>query len=199
MTEQPVDRYIARFFRKLGEPFYGDVLDLGCGDGRLAEYLASHADSVLAIDLEEHPRWQMVRMPNVKFQVGNAEQLDLRDAGFDTVLSVNMLHHTTSPLRALQEMARVRKPAGRVIVVEPNRYNPLGYVHLTLMGNHQHFPTRRFLQLVRQVFPHIEHRQFECHCYPLPLPLLLPLEFVEDRLDKLPPWRPFVFYNVAVG
>ena len=48
--------------------------------------------------------------------VGRAEQLPFADASFDLVTCVNSLHHIARPARALDEMARVLGPGGRLVL-----------------------------------------------------------------------------------
>ena len=194
----PESRYFDRFLRKSKLQFAGRVLDVGCGNGRFSRRIAQQAEHVVAIDVAPHDEWNQAQS-GLEFAVGNAEELAFPDRSFDTVFAMNMLHHTESPARAIGEIHRVCKPGGQIIIVEPNRWNPLGYVHLTLMGNHQHFPTRRFLELARGGLSTPELRQFECHCYPVPTALLAVAEVVEDVLDKVPFWKPFVFYNIVLS
>jgi SAM-dependent methyltransferase len=192
------ERYFERFLRKSGLTFHGHILDLGCGNGRFARVMARTAELVEAVDLEPSQEWEATD-PRVRFSAGDAEHLAFGEGTFDMVIGVNMLHHTPNPRRAIAEMIRVCKPAGQLILVEPNRWNPLGYVHLTLMGNHQHFPTKEFAGMVYRALPDASIRQFECHCYPVPKVILRVLEAMEDALDRIPLWKHFIFYNVAVG
>jgi len=189
--------YMERFLKKSSMNLKGRVLDLGCGDGRFSRRLARDVDSVIGVDIVEYPLWQDPCPPNLIFRTGNAEKLDFPNDSFDCVLAMNMLHHAERPEIVMAEIRRVCRPEGRIIVVEPNRYNPLGYVHLTLMGGHQHFTNKQFHDLMGNAFGEWTLTQFECHCYPFPLPLIWICEVIEDILEKSKIWRPFLFYNVA--
>ena len=48
--------------------------------------------------------------------MGRAEQLPFGAAAFDLVTCVNSLHHIARPARALDEMARVLAPGGRIVL-----------------------------------------------------------------------------------
>jgi ubiquinone/menaquinone biosynthesis C-methylase UbiE len=96
-----------------------NILEIGCGDGRITQLLAKRANKVVAIDpgaksLDKARN----RIPGVDFRVGSGEQLEIKNDSFDVVLFTHSLHHQDSG-RALQEAHRVLKESGRVIVLEP--------------------------------------------------------------------------------
>jgi SAM-dependent methyltransferase len=110
----------------------GSVLDYGCGEGAYgALHLAEHGKQVTAIDLSpvaiEHAR-DTARAKGVDelidFRVMNAEQLDFPDASFDVVAGNGVIHHLDLD-RSLAEVARVLKPGGSAIFLEPMGHNPL--------------------------------------------------------------------------
>jgi SAM-dependent methyltransferase len=53
---------------------------------------------------------------NVSFEVGDATALDLPDDSFDGAITRFSLHHIPAPVRVLEEMRRVVKPGGWVVV-----------------------------------------------------------------------------------
>ena len=57
---------------------------------------------------------------------GNAEKLSFKNNSFDVVFCGNLLHHLANPSKAIQEMTRVSKKY--VVLVEPNRNNPLMFL-----------------------------------------------------------------------
>src|SRR6185437_741923 len=97
------------------EPKAGDrVLDVAGGPGALAAALVERVASVTVLDaaaalLDHAPE-------GVETVVGRAEQLPFADASFDLVTCVNSLHHIARPARALDEMARVLGPGGRLVL-----------------------------------------------------------------------------------
>jgi SAM-dependent methyltransferase len=116
------------------------------------------------------------------------------------VIAMAMLHHTASPTRVIRERVRVRRPGGTLVIVEPNRLNPLSWVHLTLLGDHDHFRTRDFQRLVDRVVPIKEFRQFELHLWPTDDSALRDrLERIEDALDRHPLWKPFILFNLVLA
>jgi SAM-dependent methyltransferase len=100
------------------------VLDVGCGTGRLARWLAERLGprgSVVGIDPLEH-RVSIARAHTgaVRFEVGQAEDLGaFADASFDAVCLSSVLHWVADKASALAEIRRVLRPGGRVAVTTP--------------------------------------------------------------------------------
>lgn len=69
------------------------VLDLGCGDGRLALGVAPYAQSVVGIDPDEEliasatERAREAGLRNMRFLVGAGQSLPFEDGAFDVVIS----------------------------------------------------------------------------------------------------------------
>ncbi|WP_135302608.1 class I SAM-dependent methyltransferase [Haloarcula amylovorans] len=97
------------------------ALDIGCGNGRHAELLASVADRVVALDASRALLTEArARVgPRVSLVQGDATTLPLRDEAVDLAVYVATLHHlpTAADRRAsLDELARVLAPDGRALV-----------------------------------------------------------------------------------
>jgi arsenite methyltransferase len=95
------------------------VLDVGCGTGRLARWIAEivgPAGSVVGIDpLVERIALARTRSPGISFEVGQAEDLSAFPAeSFDTVCMSAVFHWVSDKPRALAEARRVLRPGGRV-------------------------------------------------------------------------------------
>lgn len=87
------------------------VLDVGCGDGSLARQISQQRS-----DLEfEGVEVVLPGERHVPMQQYDGATLPYADHVFDAVLCADMLHHTESPLRVLQEACRV---ARRYVVVK---------------------------------------------------------------------------------
>ena len=194
------ERFRDRLRTKLGVRVAGDVLDIGCMDGRNTAAYAAEARSVVGLDIAAHPAWEALAGENLRYVEGDAQNLPFDDGTFDLVFATAMLHHTASPTRVLREMVRVRRPRGTLVIVEPNRLNPLSWLHLTLLGEHDHFRTSDFIRLVDRVVPIKEFRRFELHLWPTNDAALRDrLERIEDALDQSPLWQPFILFNVAIA
>jgi ubiquinone/menaquinone biosynthesis C-methylase UbiE len=188
-----------RCIDKLPHRFRGDerLLDVGCGDGRVARLLRERVREVVAVDIDESPAWH--DEPGLTFSVADGEQLPFDDASFDLLHSKDSLHHMNDPAAALAEYRRLLGPGGVALLVEGNRYNPSFYLHMTLALGHEHFRRRRFHELVRSAFPDARFGAFEAHYVP-GLRRLLPLQHaVEETLERFWPVRPLLSYNYAVA
>ncbi len=189
-------------FKQVGVnvPPQARVLDLGCGNGVDAEWFAERASETVGIDLAANERWRQIGRPGLSFGVGNAQALEFTDRCFDLVFLKDVLHHAQSPERVLREALRVCKPGGMVYVVEGNRFNPLLYVHMTLMLGHQHFRRHAFQSLVRRVFPHARFLHFEAHVYPFDSGIMVGLAHaVEAAIAATPLVRRLASYNAAIA
>lgn len=76
---------------------HGDVLDIGCGLGDNAIYLAQHGFTVTGLDLSPTALITAERRAadakvNVRFAVADATRLDGYDGAFDTVIDSGMYH-----------------------------------------------------------------------------------------------------------
>lgn len=116
----------------------GDVLDIGAGDGTIAELLAPRARSYVAIDVSEKliaaARARLSRLPNVRCAVADAHALPFPDASFDQVLLFNVLTCAEQPGKVLAEVARVLRRRGTAAVITLDAHDhaavTAGYHHV---------------------------------------------------------------------
>ena len=116
---------------QLGEIRGRRVLDLGCGYGETAAWLALQGAMVEAIDISpemvEVSRRLAVRVgvaDRITFHVGPGEALRFADASFDAAFGHDVLHHLDLE-RARNELLRVLRPGARAVFAEPLGHNPI--------------------------------------------------------------------------
>jgi SAM-dependent methyltransferase len=102
------------------------VIDVGCGDGTYTvELLALTEPATLhgidVVDQAVVTARAKSADPRLTFAVGSATDLPFPDDSFDIAVVRGVLHHMPDAARALQEALRV---APRIVVLEPNGYNP---------------------------------------------------------------------------
>ncbi|MFW6114782.1 MAG: class I SAM-dependent methyltransferase [Thermodesulfobacteriota bacterium] len=97
----------------------GNVLEIGCGDGRITSELSSHVNRLVGLDPDpEALEKARSRVPGAEFQTGSGEQLRFPERCFDAVLFTLSLHHQ-DPRAALRKAAEVIRDNGRILVLEP--------------------------------------------------------------------------------
>lgn len=123
MIQDPTDEYIRAITAHCGLAGK-EVLEVGCGAGRITRDLARHAARVVAVDPDEAALAQArtaVPASNVRFLPMPDGVLDFPPATFDVVIYTLSLHHV--PLARMNESLRVAASLLRegsvIVVVEP--------------------------------------------------------------------------------
>lgn len=99
-------------------------LEVACGPGLVSRALAPHVREVLGVDITpamvEVARREAAAagQSNVTFAVGGATALELPDASFDGAVARFTIHHVPVPGRLVEELARVVRPGGGVVLAD---------------------------------------------------------------------------------
>lgn len=101
----------------------GNLLDIGCGEGRLLKLLASRANRVVGVDIDPEAR-RLARaqvllagLPNCSLRQGDMYSLPFDDDAFDTVILDDVLAEAQRPTEALQEARRLLRTGGRMLML----------------------------------------------------------------------------------
>jgi ArsR family transcriptional regulator len=104
----------------------GDVLDVGSGDGFVANLLAPRARTVTCVDRSERmiaaARSRLEAHANVRFAVADMNAIPFDERSFDQVALFNVLTYSTDPASAVAEAARVLRPGGTLAVLTLNAH-----------------------------------------------------------------------------
>lgn len=99
------------------------VLDVGCGDGTTALPAAQRGADVLGVDIAcnlvaaGNARAHAEGLTNLRFQEGDASDLhELADDSFDLVMSFFGAMFAPKPFDVAQELVRVTRPGGRIVM-----------------------------------------------------------------------------------
>jgi 2-polyprenyl-6-hydroxyphenyl methylase / 3-demethylubiquinone-9 3-methyltransferase len=97
------------------------VLDLGCGAGLLANYLAERGHAVTGLDATAENLEIARARGTATYLLGDALALPFADASFDVVCAMDLLEHVDQPERLIAEAARVLAPGGTLFFHTFNR------------------------------------------------------------------------------
>jgi SAM-dependent methyltransferase len=119
----------------------GAILDAGCGIGILGRLFPDLG--LVGLDASI----ALLRRVDSGYRLlveGSAEALPFPERSFDLVVALNTLHHIIEPRRAMQEFARVLKPGGTFVAVDPRKTLPVELAKRVLRRKDQAFaPTHK--------------------------------------------------------
>ena len=106
----------------------GTVLDIGCGPGITVEHLARKYSQIVGVDLSIGMVKECVtlygKMGSAHFSSGRIEELPFISECFDAVICMGVVEYIEDDYRAVNELRRVLKPGGSVIITLPNKLSP---------------------------------------------------------------------------
>ncbi len=113
------------FILKESQPVFGRILEAGTGKGHFALALAGAGHSFVTFDISpDEQRFARLNIAHsgfekqVDFRIENGERTSFSDAEFDTIFSVNVLHHLSNPYQVLDEFIRLISPKGKLILAD---------------------------------------------------------------------------------
>jgi len=101
----------------------GDLLDIGCGQGRILKLLASRAHRAVGVDIDSDARrlaraeLLLAGTPNTTLRQGDMVSLPFDDGEFDTVILDDVLGDAKEPTAALLEASRLVRTGGQVLLL----------------------------------------------------------------------------------
>ncbi len=172
-TNPLVRRLMAGFERDTAELLEvakpASILDVGCGEGVLAERWAQALDRrVVGVDLDDpklRAEWKRRARPNLEFRAALGDSLPYADGEFEAATAMEVLEHVPDPDAVLAEMSRVasrwllvsvpREPLWRALNLARGAYlRELG----NTPGHLNHWSRRRFVRLIGRYGDPVEVR-----------------------------------------
>ena len=107
----------------------GTYVDVGCATGKSAVQIAPFVGKVIGIDnsramlAKAKLRAKELKLKNCDFRIGDWTKLPLKANSTQAAWSTMALHHAEDPTVLLNEMARVVKPGGVVLIVDLDKHS----------------------------------------------------------------------------
>ncbi|MDJ0520255.1 MAG: class I SAM-dependent methyltransferase [Trichodesmium sp. MO_231.B1] len=113
-----------RLLEYVNLPTSANVLDLGCGTGKLLHRLAINFPNLQGTGLDLSP--EMISQANsrncypqrLRFLLGNAEEMPFGEEQFDAVFNTISFLHYPHPQQVFNEVSRVLRPGGYFYLVD---------------------------------------------------------------------------------
>ncbi len=111
---------------RLVQPQHGEhILDAGCGSGIFTAPLVDAGARITGIDVSlPMLEWAEKRLPEQTFLAADMCDLPFEDASFDKSVSITALEFIEDAQQAMDELWRVTKPGGLIVVATLNGLSP---------------------------------------------------------------------------
>jgi SAM-dependent methyltransferase len=134
------------------------MLDVGCGVGMYTSAFQRYTSEVFGIEIER-PRAKQAAGTGTSVAQAVGEALPFAANTFDVVFSHEVLEHVRNDRRAVEEMVRVARPGGHLVIFVPNRLYPFETHGIYWRGTY-HFGNKPFVNwlpnvLRRRLAPHV--------------------------------------------
>lgn len=153
-SDNPIHQRLLKAYY-IAEPYIkGDLLEIGCGEGRGIGLLKDKTDSYTALDKIASVIEQLSKQyPDVKFIQDNIPPLNkLEDNSYDVIITFQVIEHIKQDKLFLEEIKRVLKPGGKALISTPN-------IKKTLTRNPWHireYTADQLTQLASSIFDKVE-------------------------------------------
>ncbi len=152
-SDNPIHQRLLKPYVMASQWLSGDLLEVGCGEGRGIEWVQSSIRSYSAIDkIRRAVEVLQKKYPSHQFVSANLPPLPYEDASFDSVISFQVIEHIRNDRLFLKEIYRVLRPGGVLLLTTPNRLQ-------SLSRNPWHvreYTGPELAALTRQFFPNVE-------------------------------------------
>lgn len=96
------------------------VLECACGTGMISKKIGPRCKELIATDFSEgmlrKAKQNCAHLKNVTIEKGDIMHINYKDGTFDKVIAGNVLHLLDNPYTAIEELMRICKRGGKVII-----------------------------------------------------------------------------------
>ena len=153
-SDNPIHQRLVKAYYLALPYIQGDLLEIGCGEGRGIELVLPKCRRYVAIDkIGAVVETLQQEFPEVEFQQMHIPPMSaFEDNSFDRIISFQVIEHIKDDLLFLQEIKRVLKPGGIALITTPN-------YKFTLTRNPWHqreYLSSELVQLAESVFDQVQ-------------------------------------------
>lgn len=153
-SDNPIHQRLLKAYVVAESAVRGNLLEVGCGEGRGIDLILPRVDRYTAIDkIAEVISTLQNKYPQAEFHADHLPPLrPFKDSSFDTVITFQVIEHIEDDDFFLREIHRVLKPGGTALITTPNR-------PMSLSRNPWHireYTADELAALCRRYFSHVE-------------------------------------------
>lgn len=177
-----------------------ELLDAGCGTGWFSKAACERGAKVTSIDLGKNLLNEVAKKCDSKRVEGSILELPFKNDFFDVIVCSEVIEHVPNPKKAIQELQRVLKPNGILVLTTPNKFWHFSLCIANLFNLRPYQGLENWLgyfelkKIIQQMNFKIE-KMHGIHLFPFVIPFLNPI------LDLFHPFRKFlgpIMVNTAI-
>ncbi|MBC6368675.1 class I SAM-dependent methyltransferase [Algoriphagus sp. AK58] len=154
ISDNPIHQRLLKAYIAAKPWISGDLLEVGCGEGRGVEELLPLAKTYIGLDkIGEVIAMLKGKFPGVDFRQAVIPPFEgFADESFDTIVSFQVIEHIKNDRLFLQEIYRMLRPGGKAIISTPN-------ITHTLSRNPWHereYKPQELIDLAKGIFDRVD-------------------------------------------
>ena len=120
-SDNPIHQRLLKAYYIAKDYVHGDLLEIGCGEGRGVGLLHDLVERYTGIDkINEVVDKLATTYPEASFSQSVIPPLEFPEQKFDSIISFQVIEHIKDDKQYLEEIARVLKPGGVALLTTPN-------------------------------------------------------------------------------
>ncbi len=187
------------FLKKLSStlPPSSKILEAGCGSGKGMACFKSH--DIYGIDISKEALNLSKQYGKIK--EGDIMDIPFKDNTFDLTYNSGVIEHFDNPQKAIDEMVRVTKPNGQIMIIVPNKYCIFYQIYKTLFWKIEESPYS-FSRFKKQLDNYPNKKFFGLHAF-IPFATskteFLPQKIREKiiKIDNIIPFKQYHAYAIG--